>query len=491
MSRNNTAMSKKNSAMSKHSYWSKAVNRTNWSLFIGLCLSLLLATNSVAATKSLATLQAQQQLQIKLSLQESETIVPNQQVTLNVDVLSAEPFNGNIKLAYLELDNAVVIQADAQTELNTKEIDGQLWFVQREKINLYPLQTGVYKVPEISAKVSINTDKNGVISGKLTTKPYQFEVSEPKALQGLESYVSSPKVEFKLTEQKQKPAQQAEQDLQGLQEQQATSYEIGSALTYTYQIKAEKVHVLLLPELQIAAINGVQMYRKPVVERDNFDRFDKVNTATLTQEITFIFQKQGEFTIPEQKLVWWDTSKGELKQTVIAAQTIVVGKASVSDRISNILSKPFKLLNLSPDNALQWLYGIGLSVLVLLIIWQSCRHKHNLLAAFHRLNNSENKNLTKTYFEHVDKQEYQQAIACLYDLAKSRSNSVAALSTLMAKEEVTRLQRLQQLAFKPELELEPNFSKQDAELLVAAIVKKSRLWPKHQAFKFSVNLNSG
>lgn len=484
-------------------------------MFISLCLSLflslLLATSSVAATKSLATLQAQQQVQIKLSLQESETIVPNQQLTLNVDVLSAEPFNGNIKLSYVELDNAVVIQADAQTELNTKKIDGHLWFVQREKINLYPLQTGVYKIPEISVDVSINTDKSGVISGKLTTKPYQFEVSEPKELQELEDYISSPKVEFKLTEQKQAlqteqaPVQQADQ------EQLATSYQVGSALTYSYQIKAEKVHVLMLPKLQISEIEGVQMYRKPAIERNNFDRFAKFNTATLTQTVTFIFQQQGQFTIPEQKLLWWDTSKGELTETVIAAQTIVVGEASVSDRISNVLTKPFKQLGLNQDNALLWLYGIGLSLLVLLIVWRiylykkslynskkSGRQKNSLLATYHRLNNTENKKLTKTYISHVDKQEYQQAIACLYDLAKSRSNSVAALSTLMTKEGVARLQRLQQLAFKSELvkksnqelDQEPNFSQQDAELLVAALVKKPKLWPKYQTFKFSVKLNA-
>ena len=51
------------------------------------------------------------------------------------------------------------------------------------------------------------------------------------------------------------------------------------------------MHVMMLDKLTTPAIAGVQVYHKPAVEQDVFDRFEKFNTAVLTQTMMFIFQQ--------------------------------------------------------------------------------------------------------------------------------------------------------------------------------------------------------
>lgn len=438
-------------------------------LFISLCL-LFVSSQTLAESTSIETLQQQNKLKVIVSLEKTESIVPNQQLVLNVDLLSEGAFNGTVKVEYLDIDNAIVIQPDGQTEIKTKEVDGQQWFIQREKISVYPRKAGNFKVPEITLKVTMNDQSQANRTGKIKSEPYQFEVSEPEALKGLKDIVVSPKVDFTLSQIKQNKEQ---------------AYQVGDAITYVYETKAQKMHVLLLSELTISDINGVQMYRKPVVEKDDFDRFEKFNTASIKQEITFIFEKEGSFTLPEQRLTWWDSNKGQLQDTVIKAQTIVVGEGA------SFLTKfnPLKQFKLTTSSALLWLSIAISALLLILVIWQIYRHKNSLLATFYRFNKSEQKELSKSYNQHINDQNYQQAINCLYELVKLNSGSVSALSTVMDNKNIARLNTLKELAFNGSKQ-QGAYSKQEAELLLEEILKQPSQRPKTQPFKFSVKLNS-
>ena len=164
-------------------------NKITFNIFIVLCLLVLVSMKSFAQTDSVATLQEQQKLQIKLNLHEQDKTVPQQRVALGIEILSAYPFSDNFTLSYLDLENTVVIQANDRTELTTQEIDGKPWFIQRKEIIVYPLQSGEYSVPEITAEVFINIDNQAKVSGKLSTKPHKFTVTTPNSLQELDDYI--------------------------------------------------------------------------------------------------------------------------------------------------------------------------------------------------------------------------------------------------------------------------------------------------------------
>ena len=347
-------------------------------LLISLCL--LFVSNPLFAKESLTGAANTAELQVKVSLQERAKIVPNQQITLNVDLLSEGAFNGTVKIAYLDINNAIVIQPDGQTEIKTQEIDGKKWFILREKITLYPRKAGTFSVPEITLNITFNNQQQGNTTTKIKSQPYQFEVSDPDALKGIKEAIASPHIGFTLSQTGQKKE---------------GSYQVGDAITYVYETQAQKMHALLLSELTINDINAVQMYRKPVVKKDDFDRFEKFNTASIKQEITFIFEKEGAFTLPEQRLVWWNSNKGELQETVIKAQTIIVGGgASFLSQLT-----PLNQFKLSTSSTLLWLVMLLFTVLLLLGIWQLNRHKQHLLTTFHKVNKTQQKQRHKKLFE--------------------------------------------------------------------------------------------
>lgn len=436
-------------------------------LFISLCLLLI---SSQAFSKS--TLE--DRFQVSVGLEETENIVPNQQLVLNVDLLSEGAFNGSVKLEYLDIENAIVIQPDGQTEIKTKEINGKQWFIQREKITVYPRKAGNFTVPEITLNVTVNDNEKGNITDKIKSKPYQFEVSSPAGLKVLKDVIASPKVDFTLTPKGQDKATDDE------------SYQVGDAITYVYETKAQKQHVLLLSEIKIEDIDGVQAYRKPAVEKDEFDRFEKFNTASIRQEITFIFEKEGTFALPEQRLTWWNSDKGELQETVIKAQTIVVGEGGSFLKNFN----PFNKFKITSTSLLSWVYIVGLVLLMLLVIWQLYRHKEKLISTFNRLNKTQQKQLTRKYFENIKSNNHKQAIASLYEMIQLTSGSISVLSDSLNETNKRSLNTLQQLAFSGQSKTIDHFDKQDAQCLLDAILKPSKQHPaKTKSFKFSTELN--
>lgn len=438
------------------------------------------SSNSVAASSSFDTLQSQQKLQISVSVSALEKVIPNQQVALNVDVLSLHPFNADFTLSYVGIDNAVVIQADVKTALSTRQIDGEKWFVQHQKVMFYPLKSGAYIIPSLTATVSVNSEQEGIVSSQLITKPYSFDISEPTALNNVEGYIASPNVSLRV-KQKGKAVEE---------------FNIGSAITYEYQLKADKVHALILPKLEVDELNGVQIYRKPVVERDSYDRFEKFNTASSTLEVTFIFQKEGSFNIPEQRILWWDTEHNELKEEVIPAKKIIVGQASLIDSLRHLFSKVIAHLESNETNTLSWLAMVIFCLLLMVFLWKIIAHKGNS-TAIERLNKGQKKQLITDYYAYIASKKYQQANRCLYDLLKVTSRSVATLSATMNEQDRSHLGRLQALAYNKESALleSSDFSQQDATLLLMAVVKLSPRWSMHslskrKPFKFSIKLNT-
>jgi len=464
-----------------------------WATLFCAVIATTFSGNSFAAQQaSIASLQQNGQVAIKLYQQQNQTIVPNQQLNLIVEVLSAHPFAADFSLPYLDFANTVVIQPSEKAELTTKLVNEELWFIQRKKVNVYPLKSGQFSVPAITAQIKLTIENQGTVVGELNTENYNFEVNLPAALAKTSGIIASSHLEFSLAvEQKESSTNEA---IEGNQKKQkASTYQLGDAITFNYSIKADNSHVIMLNKLNFAEIEGTQIYRKPSNEKDEFDRFEKFNTAILSQSVTYIFQQAGEFIIPAQQVLWWDTVNNQLKEEFIEAQVFQVGEALNSSEPTQSIDKgSVSLVNsLDERSLIKALIALVLLSFFLAIIRQFVKHKSAIMAEFHQVNQTAQKQLTKHYRKQVAEQDYKKAISSLYQLSKISANEVAALGKSLAPTDSSRLAALQQLAFNAANKASKSisFTAQDGDELLKALLHKKRLSSKRQPFSFSFKLN--
>ncbi|KGJ94132.1 BatD family protein [Colwellia psychrerythraea] len=474
-------------------------------LLAKLISAILLITHFATAAQenSLAKLQSQGKFKIAVSIANTDNsgntslnLVPNQQVNLIVELYSIHPFNDNYTLPYFDVDNAVVNPPGDKAILEIKTIDEQQWFVQRKEISIYPLKEGRFSIPSLTATAFVKLDNQQVVSGTITSKAINFTVYLPVELQGVKNFVASSNVSFTLKQSGTK---------KDAQNNEVQSQSIGSAITYTYTLKADNMHVIMLDKLTMPKIEGIQVYQKPAIEKDVFDRFEKFNTAELTHSFTFIFQQEGEFIIPGQRITWWDLANNKLKEININAQKFTVGKAASGSGdntavqgetfVDSIKSLWTNLLKgkLADNNTI--IYSIILLVVIIFcvaVIRTIVLHRNVLLDSFHEVNKTRQKQLVRDFSHRVSDKNYKEALNCLYKLAKLLSGSTTSLSALINTDDVhnqVRLQNLQTLAFKSELTPTVSITAHDAEMLLASLLKKQARCKKRQGFKFSSTLN--
>ena len=450
----------------------------------------------------LASLESDGKVQVKIYQERSVNKVPNQQITLIIEVLSAHPFASDFTLPYLDFDNSVVIQPNGNAELATKLIAEQLWFIQRKKIITYPLTSGQFDIAPIKVGIYLNTQHQETLSGSIQTQPYSFEVAIPSPLTDANNIIASSHVEFSLSSDLAQRKQAKDKHvLKGETVNEHVESTVGSAITYHYTTKADNMHVIMLSKLKFDEIDGLQIYRKPSIEKDEFDRFEKFNTAILTQTVTYIFEQEGIFTIPEQRLVWWDTVNNELREEVIAKQVIIVGKATLNAEATTSETKSSSaadsvLSGLTTQQLIRLLFITAVLIFIVALIRQVMRHKQSLLAEFHHINKTKNKQLYKRYNEQIENQDYQSAISSLYKIAQLNFSSVDSLSKHCNQENLNRLTTLKQLAFSTyatagnqESKAVNQFSSADGKQLLDALTHQQANKTKRQPFKFSYKLN--
>jgi len=490
-------------------------------LFAKLISALLLITSfaSAAQEHSLAELQIQGKFKIAVSIanagdsdESTLNLVPNQQVTLKVELFSTNPFSGNYTLPYFDVDNAVVNPPDDKATLDIKIIDDQQWFIQRKEISIYPLKEGRFLIPSLTATAFIKLENQQVITGSISSEPVDFTVGLPVELQGVKNFIASSNVNFTLKQadtsqnaQKDKVQNKSRADTYSSTSSNNKSYSIGSAVTFTYTLKADNMHVIMLDKLTLPKVEGIQVYQKPAEEKDVFDRFEKFNTAEVTQTFTFIFQQEGHFIIPAQRITWWDLANKKLKEISINAQQFTVGKGASANGIESsaqgrsfidlIKSLWASLLQGKLADKSNIIYGVIILAIIIFcvaVIRKIVLHRNALLDSFHEVNKTRQKQLVRDFSQQVSDKKYQEALSCLYKLTKTLSGSTSSLSASIRTEDSDNqvsLQNLQALAFKSELTPTVSFTAQDAELLLASLLKKQPRWKKRGGFKFSLTLN--
>ncbi|WNC73863.1 hypothetical protein RGQ13_07690 [Thalassotalea psychrophila] len=445
-----------------------------------IVLAFLCFVSTPTFAETVESLIDKQELSLTMSLQTEGTIIPNQSVTFEIEVMSAQPFADNMTLSYVDITDAIVIPPSENTTLDIKTIDGKDWFVQQKKLVVYTMQNGEFVVPPVSVDVSINFKNKQKVKGQLKTKSQQFIVDKsPASLNGQEYLVSSNLV---LTEQ-QKDASE-------------TKLEVGNAVTLTYKLTADNMHALLLPDFNIPALPGIKLYTKPIVKKDDVDRLSKLQQAIASQEVTFIFQQEGRYVIPEQKITWWNIKTKQPQQAIIAKQEFVVGDGGGLITENSQSNTDAELGSTNNYPVLQWLYIIVLIVFGIFILRAIYQHKQALMQSFKTSDKAQRNKLKQLYLKHIEEQNYQAAIMTLYQVINvipdNGSANASALAQQLEKspQQQALLVKLQRLAFAFEIKNNLSISTEEAKNIFNTLVKTKKISLAFSRFKFSMDLNN-
>ena len=421
-----------------------------------LLILALFSTSLFAKNTSLEDLVASQQLTIEVSVQAKSTQIVRQPLLIAIEVSTDRWFAKGTRVQRFQLQDTIIPISEVSIN-GTKQVKGQTWVTQRRELILYPMRDGTFQLPAITLNVSINTADSGIVEGVLKTTPQTFSISLPPELKSLEYFVVSPKLTMQI-DGAFDPKKQ---------------YSIGDALTQTITFTASDTPAMMLPLIKNTPLDGVSIYKKPEKISDQSNRGEF--TATRTESFTYIFEKAGKYSIPSQKIPWWNSRSNSLSELIIPENTWTVGGEPT------LKSEP---INTSKSSYLNIARQV-LILCVLFLIFAMCifHYRHKLGQIYSRITQLERRTLHKKFLEAIAQKDFLKACDLLFKIHQLPHNDIKSLRDLF-KHKAKHLELLEQIytqAFNPPLH------SSDIRLSDFKLLLKTNSQKKQQHTKFSID----
>ena len=222
----------------------------------------------------------------------------------------------NRGISELELDNAFIKPLEQQSF--QRNIDGRPWLVHEIRYAIFPEQSGILEIPAqtFSARESLPRrsmfDINrGGRQLRRSTEALRIEVLPRPAEFPDTNWL--PARSISVEERWSTPPEQLK---------------AGESATRTITVRGEGVQGAQLPPVLFPSTEGLKYYPDQPVINDG-----EVSTGLMgsrQDSAALVPTRAGDWTIPELRIPWWDTEKGELRYAVIPQRVISVAAAESS-----------------------------------------------------------------------------------------------------------------------------------------------------------------
>lgn len=382
-----------------------------------------------------------EQLSVVIKIQEAEQHIVGQALIVSIEVSTNRWFSQGSKINNFSLADTVMMANNSITINGSKKLKGTTWAMQTHELTLYPTRAGEYEFPSLKVGVSINTENNGVVSGLVTTPSQLFTISIPGELSKITNYIVSSEVTLTI-------------DGQFTDE---SPYAVGEAITQTLTLSAIDTPAMMLPPLLLSveeqeALNGVSIYHKPAKVFDHSNRGSL--KGTRIESYTYIFEKAGEYTIPEKLLYWWNTSNNSLELiTIPKSQWIVAKSVSAQSKLPSNSSYLTKKQYLS---IIISIVVMGVLSLLLMFVY---RHKTTFYEHYSKITKLPQRKLRHLFLQTIKNKDYLEAAQYLYkySLLNKKQDELASIPLAL---------KLNELAFKEQTNDHNNFGIKEAKQLL-------------------------
>lgn len=386
-----------------------------------LLLSMMFFCPPVAYASSINELLDANKLSVGIQVRANETQIVGQPLVIVIEVATDRWFAHGTQIEPFKLDGLIML-ADSEISINgTKRINGTTWASQTRELTLYPTRAGLYALPEIGIQISVNTEKDGVVAGRVLTKIQEFTIVLPKELASVDQYVVSPLFEVAV--------EGAFSDKQ---------YNVGEALTQIVTLTAQDTPAMMLPVINKPRIDGVSIYQKPSSVTDSSSR--GLLVGTRVESFTYIFEQAGQYSIAKQVLYWWNSESHELVEIILPEShwTVIGGKSTTrsTDFFGGIDLK-----------------GWFISVILLLVgglsVGFTFRYRCVILNYYRRLAKTEKRKIRKRFIIELSQEQYSKACETLFRLHDLPQTDIYGLKAFLVSspDAIAGLEKLYWLAY--------------------------------------------
>jgi hypothetical protein len=316
-----------------------------------------------------------------------------QRVLLQVDVLIRDGWAKIKRISDFEVPGAYRVRLETQGVRLNETVDGSEYTGQRYEMSLFPQRGGTITVPPMDAELELSQwgEKAGKSSQPVQIPGVAFEAKVPPGAEKLPGIIST--TEFTAR-------QQWDSD--------SLKFTVGEAVKRTIELSAEDVSAMAFAPLVFSRIDGLGVYTvEPIVE-DSYVRGSL--KGKRIEVVTYVFEREGSFELPEVTIWWWDLGRKALQKNVLPSLQASVsggpssGNDSAVDDAAEIAGQTGTRMLLS-----------GIVFLIFLAVvawrfraplqsrWQTWKRDRNLTekAYFKRLGEACRRNDAKASYNHL------------------------------------------------------------------------------------------
>jgi hypothetical protein len=303
---------------------------------------------------------------LEVHLEPKDEIVVRQRCELVVKFLSdVTSFAGSVDFPDVAIANALVVRPASGQSFSERR-GTETWIGVEYRYAVYPQRRGSLEIPEVEASVLTGWGRDR-FRVSAASEPFRRKVTVPNEIAGLADVVVTPSLHL-------------EQDFQP----DADTFRVGDAVKRTITVTADNIASILLPEIVIPSLEGIATYpASPVVEDRNVRG---TITATRIDTVTIILEKEGEYTLPEVVVSWWNPDNRRLhKDTLPELKITVIANPdfAVSDTLQGVAGSVEAAEDSAILSPLQLVFGV--LILALLVVtgwWLYGRYYHRVKARF-------------------------------------------------------------------------------------------------------------
>jgi len=237
---------------------------------------------------------------IRSSLEPESGVYVGQKVRLYVEVLTNTWFAKAPQFPELRIPHAICLEL-SQFGMNfTERIEGETYAAQRKEYVIYPQRAVRYSVPSLT--VEIVYARPGDPPGEVTliSPPQEFETRIPGGAKSVDYFVTTPRLQVN---------EEYDREFDDLK--------VGDSIIRTITMIADDSVGMLLPPLDFGAMEGLSVYPTSPRMEDESNR--GVYTGKRFESVTYVMEKEGDYTLPEISIYWYDLRNEMLNTEILEA----------------------------------------------------------------------------------------------------------------------------------------------------------------------------
>lgn len=297
-----------------------------------------------------------------------------QKVIFTIDVLAKDGWATINTLPLIEVPGAYLHRYETQGTRLNENIDGASYTGQRYELLLFAQSAGELTIDSFPVEVSVKSwgaDAATKVE-KLSTEPVQLSVLMPEGISPSDYMPATEKLEA---------TQSWSSD--------STEYKAGDAIERTVTRKAEDVSAMVFPPFAKIDIEGMTCYPDQPEVDDTFNR--GVLTGARIDRSSCIFEREGEFVLPDIEVSYWKVSEEKLETITLRGNKFTVKGGGQEHSAST------GALSTKAGNHLWW-YLLILAALLCAVLF----YFRNGLSAFFRKLREERHNSEQFLFARVE-----------------------------------------------------------------------------------------